>query len=254
VADSYNPPGPQKPYFSGSADQEFNLRSMRKYIDQKQEMDKVLEKLAGPYLSKGSVRILDACCGIGHLIYHLRQTSPDAHFVGFDETPYLIEEARKLLGDDPRIQLEVDDLHKFAERNVDAFDVVICWKTLSWLPHYEDALHSLLKMTRSHIFISSLFYEGDIDYEIRIREHAKESGAQGQYTFHNIYSLPRFERVAREAGARAIESIEFSIGIDIPRPPLDHMGTYTIPLANGKNLQMSGALPMPWKIIHIEKR
>jgi len=133
-----------------------------------------------------------------------------------------------------------------------AFDISICWKTLTWLPSYEYALRALVAVTKKHIFVSSLFYEGNIDSEIRVREYSKERGSRGNATYHNIYSLPRFERFVRTLGSKKISVIDFKIGIDLPRGPVDHMGTYTLRLKNGKRLQMSGPLPMPWKIIHIE--
>lgn len=239
-------------YFVGSEDKEFNVKSMRKYIGQKQELDKRLGELVEPILSKGSPHVLDMCCGLGHLILHLKRDFPSAVYVGVDQTPYLVEEARGLSKAVPGVSFEVGDLFKIPKRFEKKFDVTICWKTLSWLPGYEKALRCLMRTAKKHLFVSALFYEGDIDYEIKVREYAKDRGKKGRDAYYNIYSLPRFERFALQNGAKRVRSHDFKIGIDLPRGDIDHMATYTVPLRNGERMQMSGALPMPWKIVHIE--
>ena len=241
----------KKGYFIGTQDREFNLGSMRKYLKRKPEMDKVLETMIAPYMKTG-IEVLDACCGIGHLTHSLHKKFPRAHYLGIDETPYLIKEARKLSAPESTVEFEIDDLYSLRSKYKKAFDISICWKTLTWLHSYEDALRALVAVSRKHIFLSSLFYEGDIDYEIHVREYAKERGASGHATYHNIYSLPRFENFARSLDVKQIRVTDFKIGIDLPRGSVDHMGTYTLRLKRGTRMQMSGALPMPWKIIHIE--
>jgi SAM-dependent methyltransferase len=237
-------------YLADGLDADFNIASMRSYIERKPEMDKVLENLLKPLIKPG-LRLLDACCGIGHLIHSLHNPYPNAHFTGFDGAPYLIEEAKKL-SSGPNVTFEIANLFKLPSSYRKAFDITLCWKTLSWLPSFEAALKALLATTRRHLFISALFYEGNIDYEIAVKEHTKERGKRGITSHHNIYSLPRFESFARAYGAKSVHSYDFELKIDLPRGNPDYMGTYTIPLLSGKRMQMSGALPMPWKIIHIE--
>ncbi len=239
-------------YFEGAQDKDFNISSMQKYVLQKPELDKRLESMIAPYLQGEPLDIVDACCGIGHLIHGLHAAFPQHRYLGFDETPYLIDEAQKLCDGIEHVRFDVDDLFALPHSFEKAFDIAISWKTLSWLPDHEEALRALMKLARSHIFVSSLFYEGDIDFEIKVKEYQKERGASGASTYYNIYSLPRFERTARALSAQKIEVVNFDIGIDLPRGNVDVMGTYTVPLKDGRRMQMSGALPMPWKIIHIE--
>jgi ubiquinone/menaquinone biosynthesis C-methylase UbiE len=236
-------------YFEGDSDKQFNIESMKKYVIHKQELDKRLEELIAPIMTGGSPRVADACCGIGHLVYLLHERFPNATFTGFDETPYLIEQAKELTKGMDRVQFEVQDLYRLPKSYTKAFDIAICWKTLSWLPSYEEAMRVLMDMARAHIFVSSLFYDGDIEFEIKVRQYVKE---QDSAHFYNIYSLPRFDRFVRSLGAKKVEAVNFEIGIDLPRGDINHMGTYTIPLKNGGRMQMSGALAMSWKIIHIE--
>jgi ubiquinone/menaquinone biosynthesis C-methylase UbiE len=241
--------GQNQPYFTDEADKDFNIASMKKYVGQKQEMDKALEEMIRPYLASDIPSVLDTCCGIGHVLFFLNETHPQATFLGVDQTPYLIEEARELNAGRKNVSFEIGDLYELSAKYPKRFDLSINWKTLSWLPSYEEALKALFAITKKHVFISSLFYDGDIDFEIKVRQHQKE---QKGFHYYNIYSLPRFVQFAKDHGAKHIEVEDFHLSIDVPRGDKDHMGTYTILLADGTRLQMSGAVPMLWKLIRID--
>jgi ubiquinone/menaquinone biosynthesis C-methylase UbiE len=251
---------PHESYFQGDADKAFNVASMKKYVANRQEMDKALEEMIRPYVEADAPSVLDACCGVGHVVSFLSEMNPQATFLGVDQTPYLIDEAKKLNEPATTLQMlagkgktnvsfEVGDLFELPATYPKRFDLSINWKTLSWLPSYEDALKALFAVTKKHVFISSLFYEGDIDFEIKVRQHKKE---QEGFHYYNIYSLPRFIRFAKEHGAKHVEVTDFQMPIDLPRGDIDHMGTYTLPLADGSRLQMSGAVPMLWKLIRVD--
>jgi len=130
---------------------------MQKYFYQKQEMDKVLETLIAPAIQGRSLAVLDACCGIGHLSYWLSQLSPESTFLGVDQTPHLIEQARELCRENSKIRFELADAYALTTRYPEGFDVTLTWKTFSWLPYYDQMLRTLFAVTRKHIFLNSLF-------------------------------------------------------------------------------------------------
>lgn len=239
-------------YYKGEKDKDFYIRSMQKYVHQKQELDKFLETLIAPVLRGRSLEILDACCGIGHLSYWLSQLSPESTFLGVDQTPHLIEQARELCRGNGRVRFELGDVYGLPARYPRAFDVALSWKTVSALPHYDQMLRTLFAVARKHIFLSALFYDGDIDFETRVREYQKESGRDDFNAYYNIYSIGRFTDFAMGLGARAVHAHDFEIGIDLPRESPDHMGTYTLRLEGGRRLQVSGAVIMSWKVIQID--
>lgn len=239
-------------YFKDEKDKEFVITSMRKYVDEKQEMDKFLEKIITPIIIGKKLKILDACCGIGHIVYFLSEISPQSTFLGVDQSSYLIEEAKKLCQDKKNISFEAGDIYSLPSNYPKEFDISINWKTVSRLPYYDQLLESLVAVTKKHIFVSSLFYDGDIDFEIKVREFQKEAGRDGFNAFYNVYSFPRFKKFVYGLGAKNIEAYDFEIGVDIPRSAIDQMGTYTVKLENGKRLQISGAVVMLWKIIRID--
>lgn len=239
-------------YFPNENDKDFYINSMKKYVTTKQELDKKLEELITPVIQDHKFQILDACCGIGHLDYFLSSVSPNSTFFGIDQTSFLIDEAKKLCKNKENVSFEVDDIYNLPNKYPKSFDVTINWKTLSWLPYYDECMKSLFAVTKKHIFISSLFYDGDIDFEIKVREYKKEKAKEGFNQFYNIYSYPKFEKFLYDLGAKSVKSYDFNIDIDIPKPTIDDMGTYTLTLDGGQRIQVSGPILMLWKIIQID--
>jgi len=113
-------------------------------------------------------------------------------------------------------------------------------------------LKDLISMTKNHIFLSSLFYDGDIDFEIKVREYKKSEAEKKFNAYYNVYSLPQFKKFVYSLGVKDIKIYDFNIGIDLEKPLDDMMGTYTEKLESGKRIQISGAVVMSWKIIRID--
>lgn len=232
-------------------DKKFSITSLKKYAEKKQERDKFIEELITPFIRDKSLKILDACCGIGQVSYYLSKISPKSVFLGIDQTQCFIDEARKLY-ENNNITFAVSNVYNLPSKYPKEFDISISHGTISWLPYYEEMLKTLVAVTKKHIFLSSLFYDGDIDFEIKVREFKKEAGKDDYNAFYNVYSFPRFKKFVYGLGVKNIEAYNFEIDIDIPKPLLDQMGTYTVKLASGKRLQISGAVVMLWKIIRID--
>jgi len=237
-------------YHDEEKDKEFNISSMTKYLKEKHEIDKKLEKIITPYIESKKLKILDACCGIGHISHFLSKISPETDILGIDQTSYLIEEAKKL-SNNSRLSFEIGDIYDIPKKYDKNFDISVCWKTLSWLPYYDEIMKSLISCTKNYIFLSALFYEGEIDFQIKVREYKKEKGKDDFTLYYNVYSLPHFKKFVFEQGVKNVDVYDFDISIDIPKSDKDYMGTYTEKLENGKRLQISGAVLMSWKIIKI---
>ena len=229
--------------------------SMRSYLQNKQEQIKFFEQQLGPYLTHSAeLRVLDACCGIGDLTYFLSQMAPQSTFVGIDRAGFLLEEARQNLQDNQNASFSEIDVRSLTSKFPSKyFDITVCKQTLSWLPEYAEVVEQMMAVTKKAIFISSLFYDGRIDFNIRVREHVTENGKHDYNAFYNVYSFPVFRDFCLARGAKEVTGVDFDINIDLPRPDnLDRMGTFTERLESGKRLQISGALLMPWKIVRID--
>ena len=48
------------------------------------------------------------------------------------------------------------------------FQLITCFQTLSWLNNYERASLEMMKLKSDYIFISSLFWEDLIDFNIKL--------------------------------------------------------------------------------------
>ena len=238
--------------YEGDKDKEFLISSFRKCVTEKREIDKLLESLITPYIKSKNLKILDACCGIGYISYFLSEISPDSTFLGIDKTLYLIEEGKKLCANKKNISFEIGDIYDLSAKFHKTFDITINWRVLSFIPYYDEMIRDLISVTKKHIFISSLFYDGDIDFEIKVREFKKESGKKQFNAYWNVYSYPHFKEFVYSLGAKNIEAYDFEIDIDVPKPPIDDMSSYTIRLENDKKLQVAGAVVLTWKIIRID--
>lgn len=227
---------------------------MRGYLRNKPEQVKFFEELIAPFLADGKMHsVLDACCGIGDLVYYLSRLNAAATFTGVDKADFLIAAARENF-DNPNVTFQQGDVYALSEQfGEKSFDLSVCKQTLSWLPGYEKPVQELMKVSRRAVFISSLFYDGRIDFETRVREYGSASGREDYNAYYNVYSFPVFREFCVNHGAKDVVGFDFHIGIDIPKPAdLDRMGTYTVKLDSGERLQVSGALLMPWKILRID--
>ncbi len=239
-------------YHDYDSHKESIINSMQKYVENKQELDKFLEKQILPFIENKQLKLLDAGCGLGHISYLLSKINPNLQILGIDKEDYLIEQAQKLCQDKKNISFHQGDICNLQSKFKKEFDVCVNWKVISWLPYYEECLRSLVSVTKSHIFLSSLFYDGDIDFEIRVKQYKRKINNSTFSQYYNIYSFPRFQEFVYGLGAKNVEAFNFDIEIDLPKPSPDKMGTYTIRLDDGKRLQISGAIVMFWKVIKID--
>ena len=228
-------------YIYSKGDEAENIASMRGYATRKQEIDKMLSYLIEPYIKDKTLRLLDAACGIGHLSAILGEMSPTSTFFGVDQTAAFVEEAKKLYASNAQASFRVMDVEDMPIEFSKAFDVTVCRGVISWIPYYEEFMTALMAVTKDHIFVSSLFYDGDIDFEIRVREFQKEGARDGFNKFYNVYSFSRFKKFLLASGARDVVPFDFNIGIELPRGSADSMGTYTVKLDTGELLQISGS-------------
>lgn len=245
---------PSNQYTYHKGDDEFAIASMKKYLDKKQEMDKLLDKLITPFIVDKKLRILDAGCGIGHSLYFLNQLNPESEFLGVDQTPVYIKKAKEFFGKIKNLSFEVNDVEDLPLTYPKSFDITVSRAVISWIPYYDDFVKALMDVTKKHIFISSLFYDGDIDFITKVRMYKGESGKLNHSVdeYRNVYGLPRFKRLVTGLGAKNIQVDDFEINIDIPKESIDQMSTYTVTLSDGKRLQISGAILMSWKWIRID--
>ncbi len=210
------------------------------------------QKLLSP---KDSKNILDLACGEGAVISFLSHKFPKAKFTGIDLNKNLVKKGNKFfkeLGVN-NCNLEVGDLYALSKNYIGAFDGVISLQTLSWLPSYQTPLKQMIKLKPKWIAISSLFYDGFVEAEIKVRDYTNSKGKKAQEVFYNVYSLKLIENFFKKNGYGKFKYIPFVIDQDIAKNKEGRMGTYTVKTDLGSRLQISGPLLMNWYFISAQK-
>lgn len=204
---------------------------------------------------RNSKTILDVATGTGANVAFLAQKHPEIDFIGIDYNARLVEAGNNILHKLKinNAVLQKKDLYKINGRFYKNVDGIVSFQTLSWLPHYKTALQRQLKLRPKWIAATSLFYEGKIDVFIKLhtRYDAYENGRPKEYYF-NVYSLDMLKRFLAENGYKKFRYTRYDIDLDLKRKGKD-IGTYTERLKDGRRLQFSGPLFLPWYFIYAER-
>jgi SAM-dependent methyltransferase len=194
--------------------------------------------------------VLEAGCGGGAKMLHLAELFPAARWTGVDQDEEALQIGRGRLDAERFTLVRGDLLDLEGTFGLKRFDVCFSLMTLLNLDDYERAVAQMLAVTRRWVFVLSLF--ADSEYDAFIRVVGRRSGPhEGGSALYNVYSLPRFEEYCRGLGATELHAEPFAIDIDIPRPTHGGMGTWTERMADGRRLQFSGPLAMPWWFVAI---
>ena len=141
-------------------------------------------------------KILDLACGGGAVSAYFAGLYPDSEYTGIDLLDsafgmldaFAPEEIRK------RVTLETGDLYRLGEKYRNRFDGVIFTQTLSWLENWRTPMEQIVNLNPKWIGLSSLFYEGRIEYQIRVLDYERndEAGdhAEGFSGGARVYGVP----------------------------------------------------------------
>ena len=202
-------------------------------------------------------RVLDLACGGGAVDVYLAKHHQKLSITGIDLVGKSFGLFDELADNDvkERVNLEIGDWYNLNPRYINSFDGVISVQTLSWLQEWKTPIDKIISLNPNWIGLSSLFYEGKIDYQIKLKDYERES-ITGDYEemFYNIYSIPIIKEYLAEKGYSVFEYSSYEIDIDIPKPEHNDLGTYTIKTEYGTRLQMSAAMLMPWYFLYAAKK
>jgi len=210
------------------------------------QMDYLFRRLGEDFDAPGR-KVLDICGGYGRLIHFLNEFDPRQEYYCLDYSEALIAKARDTFAALPNIHCEVADLYALSPRYDKAFDIAINYKTLYCLPYYEQAVAQFVKATRRRIYITSPFFEGDIDFISKIYPHA--TSEPEKYTYSNAYSIPKFVKYCKSLGVKKVEFEDMRIDIDLEPPPhKDILKTHTVQTVDQGRLEITGLLVLDWKL------
>ncbi|HEY4784552.1 MAG TPA: methyltransferase domain-containing protein [Bacteroidales bacterium] len=214
------------------------------------QMDYLFSFLKKDFNNKG-MKVLDACCGYGRLIHFLNEFDPNQNYIGIDYVEELINDGKRRFASFNNVRFEHYDIMHLEERYHKEFDITINYKTLSWLPYYTTIIEQLIKVTKQKIYISSLFYDGDIDFITRIYVDAKDS-KEDTFNFLNTYSFPKFEKFCLNLNVKKVKSIDMKLDFDLDKPSnMNKLQTYTVMTQNGERLELTGNIILNWKLVEL---
>ena len=151
------------------------------------------------------VPILEVGCGSG-VVYEslikLRVVNKDS-YIGADISGNMLGIAHQRYPEANLLQLDVLHL-PFASRSQPN---VICVSVLQHLPGYADAMVELLRVTRNRLYVVSWFVDDENDHV-----NFRASPQWGHSFFENRYSMEKFARFVKGAGARSVAVHDFSYG------------------------------------------
>ena len=211
-------------------------------------LDKELRLSAG----SGEIKVLDIGAGMGANIHYMSQRFPVLELTGVEINSECVRRGSERLRElgANRCSMESGDLFALPREWVGRFSGVVSFATLSWLPTYHDALGAFADLKPEWMAVTSLFYDGPVDTTITTRDYSRpHASAAFTEKFYNIYSLDLFRTKLESLGYSIASVTPFEIDIDLPRPVAKGMGTYTEKLADGRRLQISASLIMPWYFV-----
>ncbi|VFQ47455.1 class I SAM-dependent methyltransferase [Desulfoluna butyratoxydans] len=204
--------------------------------------------------SDSELKILDVGTGQGANLYYMGKRYPKCKFVGIDINAENVEIGNNFLeyAGIQNCHIEVGDIYNLNNKYMSEFDGVVSYQTLSWLPGFEEPLESFVQIDANWIALSSLFYDGHISCTIDVNQYNPDSN-QELSIYYNVYSIPSVRSFLLNRGYSDFIYTPFEIDIDLSKPKNNLMGTYTEKLADGKRLQRSGPLLMPWHFIGVKR-
>lgn len=197
-------------------------------------------------------KILDLACGNGaNLIYLKKNYKNKESCLGIDINKKLIKEANKITSNLVDLKFYEGNILNIKKDYRNKFDGIISMQTISWLNDYNDFLKQVSKLNVNFIAVSSLFWEGLIDFKIKVEflKNENKDRALESFNYYNIYSIKNFKNNLKHIGFKKIFFKKFEIPFALKKNKNPNkMGTYTIKHKN-KFIQLSGPILQNWYFV-----
>jgi SAM-dependent methyltransferase len=201
-----------------------------------------------------NLNTLDLACGNGaNLIYLKKKYNNKKYCLGLDFNKKLILTSLDQ-NNYKNLELKYGNILNLKKNLKNKFQLITSFQTLSMLNDYKKASIEMIKLNSDYIFISSLFWEGLIDFIIKLNVLKDVNWNRKKlYSKHyNIYSLNNFLNFYKKNNYKTILCKKFLIKKTLKNNFNYNMGTYTI-RNKQKNIQISGPLILNWYFIIFKK-
>lgn len=198
--------------------------------------------------AESELAILDLACGNGVNLAYMAKRYPKCRFLGIELHPGHVEWGNKILQERgiENAHIIEGDWYDLGDSYRGEFDGIISMQTLSWLPDYREPMDIVCRMDPKWIAMTSLFYDGYVS--TTNETHAfDEAGNITRNLFYNVYSIPIVRKFLGEHGYGNFQYKPFEIDVDLPKT--GKFQTYTERTDDGRRLQISGPVFVPWHFI-----
>ena len=176
--------------------------------------------------------MLDLVRGNGaNLLYLKKNYENNKKCLGIDFNKDLIDKANKITTKEFNLSFQRGNIEKLPKNIQNKFEVVTCLQTLSWMKDYKKTLLEIKKINPKYIAVSSLFWEGLIDFNIKANFLKSKSYKREveSYNYYNIYSIYNYiEFLKTWIQENIIKKFDIKKRLKEPSNK-NKMGTYTIP-------------------------
>jgi SAM-dependent methyltransferase len=206
-----------------------------------------LEKIG--YIKPDSrMMILDLACGAGANLAYMAKRYPCCEFIGIDVNPMHVSNTNKMLRQRGVFNAHADegDWYKLKPQYRNLFDGVVTFQTLGWLPEFTEPVSEICGLKPRWQAHTSLFYEGLVSATTETQTW-DEDGNPKRNLFYNVYSIPVVKKFLASKGYGAFDYKPFEIDIDLPNT--GEFRSYTEKTWDGRRIQISGPVFMPWYFI-----
>jgi len=212
---------------------------------------KFLEK--NNLLSKKINHIVDVGTGLGTHLDYFSKKNTKIKFTGIDYSSRLIQEAKKLKKKKNINFFKVNVLKKNNNKIISNCDGVTCIQTLCAFKDIEKPIKFMCSLTPKWIAINSLFYDGLLDVQIRIKDYNDLNSYLGGDGDFNIFSMQITSKVFKKYGYKLTKLIPFYPKKKLSKIKNGGKGSYTIKNGFKKNIAFSGPVYLPWHFILAKK-
>ncbi len=192
-------------------------------------------------------KVLEAGCGPGRLIYFLNKFNNQQEYYGLDYLKENVVLARKLFKEQLNIKIFKGDLYDLGKKYKKYFDIIISYKTLPWLPEYQQVMKELISAAKKKIYLTALFIDGNFSFTVKVANLDNKT-----LTYLNTYNQNEFKNFCLKNGATRVNFHDFKLKINLPKPQnMKSLKTYTQKLTTGQNLEITGVVVLNWKLVEV---
>jgi len=227
------------------------ITQLNKPYDSTIAFHKLLKKLN--LLNKNTKNIIDIGTGIGSNLHFFSSKNKDINFLGTDYDSSRLKKGEKM-NTNPKIKFKKLDILKSVKSHQNKFDGLMSIHNLCCFKELDIIIKNFCKIKPKWIAINSLFFDGNLDVLIHIRDHQnkklKDNNPNADF---NTFSLLKVEEIFKKNGYKIISKDPYFPKKKIKKLENGKRGSYTIKTEIHRYTTFSGPVHLPWHFVVAKK-